>query len=95
MAVNVLNQDGTTRQADEAPIQVFGNLTQMRAFLTADVSNWTKGQALAVLLGSTSQFDTTAQGLFAWNPASSAGDNGTTIIKPTNVTTGRWIKISG
>jgi len=67
---------------------VFTNIVALRAVtwpygrpsLVSLISNWTVGDG---------------GGVFRWDAASTATDNGGTIIKETAVTTGRWIENSG
>lgn len=94
MAVDNLNQAETKLYSTEHEVRLCATLTELRNIPTADNATWCKNTtALSVLYGSSSAFDGT-YGLFAWNSASSAGDNGTSIIKPTAVSgNGRWIKL--
>lgn len=63
---------------------------------TAAASGGNPSYAIAILLGATAAFDTTTDGIYAWDETSTTADNGTTVIRPTAVAAsaaGRWRSI--
>jgi len=82
--------DNDERVAFTAPgVLVFQTTAQIQAY-GKDDDNPIPNNALAVLLGNSAAYDQ-AIGLWAWD-ADSTDSAGATVIKPTNVTTGRWRK---
>ena len=71
----------------EANPWVFPTLADMRLGPTPT------NRDLGFLLGSVAAFDNVLWGLFAFDATSVLADNGTTVIKPTVMTTGRWRKL--
>lgn len=71
---------------------VYLTRTAMRA--DPDFMGPSDGPAIAILSGGDVAFDLTPSGVYLWNGASVAGDNGTSIIQNTHQATGRWIRIA-
>lgn len=83
-----ITDDGTVKAGRDPANLYYDTLAAMRAF-SPPIAN---GRALASLLGGLAYLDGT-YGEYAWDPTSVAADNGTTIIKVTAITTGRWTRI--
>lgn len=78
----------------ELPVSGYDTIPALRSQPMADSPTWTK-RALALTFGSAAAMDGTF-GFYAWDPTSVAADNGTTVIKPDNITgPGRWRQILG
>jgi hypothetical protein len=100
MPANILNDAEQVLYCSEDAPWVFQNLAQMRGFPQRNNANWIKGQGIAYLLGATTAFDALGA-WYAWDPASTAADNGGTVIQPTKIAVdavlnptgaGRWRK---
>lgn len=95
MAVAILSPlTGDAVVSNEQIIQVFPTVAALELFPTAETSDWTKGDALALTLGGSTKFDGT-YGLWAWDPTSTASASATVVL-PTAFTTpkaGRWLLI--
>lgn len=75
------------------PITGVNTIAQLRLIPNANSSNWTQ-RALAMVFGQTTALDGSRM-LYMWDPTSAAADDGNLVIKPTLVTTGRWLLIAG
>lgn len=96
MSVQVLSTAGAVLRSNEQVIQIFETTTALYGFPTAEQSSWAKGDVIAITLGGSTKFDGT-YGIWAWNPASTAADDGVNVVLPTAFTTpdaGRWILIA-
>jgi hypothetical protein len=98
MAVNQNNEAQVAQWANESVVQIFPTIAKLRLLPTANNPDWTKGQAIAVVLGNSAAFDQALK-IYAWDADLTTADNGTTIIKPTAIDTdatqnptnkGRW-----
>lgn len=82
--------NNTSKTTHEVPsVYVFTTTAQMEAY-GKDTDVPIANKSLAVLLGNAAAYDQ-AIALWAWDSASTASA-GATVIKPTNITTGRWRK---
>lgn len=81
MAVNVDSEAQVVQRADEAVVPVFATEAQLKLLPTANNPDWTKGQAIAALIGGSAAFDQAFK-WYAWDPDSTTSDNGTTVLKP-------------
>lgn len=99
MAIDTL-VDGAVVASNEAPLQVFQTVADLKKFPTANTPGWVKSTtALAVSLG----FATAGDGygaMYYWDPASTDADNGPVVVQPTAITSdatvnptgaGRWL----
>lgn len=94
MSIAMLDGEGNILHSDEQIIQIFETTTALYAWPPVENPLWMKGDVIAITLGGTVKWDGT-YGMWAWNPASSAADNGSTVVMPSAWTSkaGRWILI--
>jgi hypothetical protein len=78
------------RTAFEAPnIFVFSTEAEMEAYGKTDETELVD-KSVAILLGASAAYDQAPE-VWTWD-ADSTASAGATVIKPTNITTGRWRK---
>lgn len=93
MSIQILDSSGNVLRSDEQVIQIFETVGALYGYPPAENSTWAKGDVLAITLGASTKFDGT-YGIWAWNAASTAANDGSTVVLPTAFTTpkaGRWI----
>jgi len=74
------------------PVAGYDSIADLRSQPMANNPNWSR-RALAVTFGNLTAMDGTF-GFYAWDPTSVAADDGSSIIKPTDIlAAGRWRRI--
>lgn len=92
MAISILNTAGTTVRYDEQIAGVFPTLASLKLVPGAATADWTKGTAVAILIGATAAWDQATK-VYTWDPDLTTAGNDTTIVQPTAITgsnPGRW-----
>lgn len=65
---------------------VIGTVPELRLLGVSDLNSMS-----VVMVQGRATFDDGLGNLFIWSPTSELTDNGTTVVKPSSVTVGRWL----